>query len=329
MSYQNRLTFEQVVEKLREPAHIKRTPYLAMYSSWLEGIVMDPQLMWVPVDDHIVHRGDGVFEAIKCVDGKIYALDRHLERLEISAQKIGLKLPIGIEEIREVCLATTKAARDVSKSREFILRLYLSRGPGGFTTNPYECIASQIYLVVTEFKPYAAAKYETGVSAAVSEFSVKESFFANVKSCNYLPNVLMKKEAIDQGVDFTVSRDEQGFLAEGSTENFAIISRDGDLVVPPFDRILRGVTAVRVMELAQVLVADGSIRKIINAPLSINDVYEAQEAMFFGTTLDVLPVTKFNDHKIGNGDVGPACRQLLNLIRVDLRTGEGMVTDIS
>lgn len=316
------LTPEEVFARLREAPHAQRQGYRAMYSSWYGGIIRDPQMMMLPIDDHIVHRGDGVFEAIKCVDGRLYGLDRHLERMARSAALIGLVPPQTLPEIREICLATTKA----SGLRDAILRLYVSRGPGGFTANPYESIAAQIYLVITELKPVATEKYEKGASVKISAFCVKEGVFATVKSCNYLQNVMMKKEAVDGGVDFTVSRDERGFLAEGSTENFALISERGEFLVPGFERTLKGVTAVRMMELAEsLLIPAGVVRAVRNESITEHDVLRAREAMMLGTTLDVLPVTSFEGQPIGRGEVGPVCREFLRVMREDLRDGP-MVT---
>jgi 4-amino-4-deoxychorismate lyase len=317
------LTFVDVVEQLKKSPPPTRQGYLAMYSSWYGGIIRDPSLMMVPVDDHIVHRGDGVFEAIKCVNHKIYGLDRHLERLVRSAEQISLKFPCSLPDLKEIAVETTK----VAGASDVILRLYLSRGPGGFTTNPYETLGSQIYLVITPLKPVAAEKYETGVTSKISAIAVKDGIFATVKSCNYLPNVLMKKESIDAGVDFTITIDEKGFLAEGSTENFAIISRDGEFLVPGFERTLKGITASRAMELAQPLVAKGLIKSVRNAQIKREDVLRAREAMMLGTTLDCLPVTRFENQEISGGKAGPVSRELLKLLRDDMKAGP-LVTDL-
>ena len=311
------LSFDQVVDRLRQAPAPSRQGYLCMYSTWLGGIVKDPNLMMVPVDDHLVHRGDGVFEAIKSTPHGIYALEPHLDRLFVSADKIGLKIPHSRKEMSEICVETVKA----SGSKDVLLRLYVSRGPGGFTTNPYECIASQMYLVITPFKPYPAAKYESGVTAKISRIAVKEGFFANVKSCNYLPNVLMKKESVDAGVDYTVSVDEKGNLAEGSTENFGIVSAEGELLIPNFDRILKGITATRAMQLAEKLVASDRVRAVKNAHITREAAMKAKEAFFLGTTLDCLPVTTFEGKPVADGKVGPVCKELLALIREDMRSG--------
>ena len=324
------LSLDQVLQKLREKPIASRAGYMAMYSTWFGGITTDPQVMMVPIDDHIVHRGDGVFEAAKCVNGKIYALRPHLERLKTSAAKISLTLPHSIGEIEKIAVETTRAAcaNSDSGSLNAILRLYISRGPGGFTANPYESVGSQMYLVITPYKPVPSEKHESGVKVKISEVGIKEGFFSQVKSCNYLPNVLMKKESVDWGVDFTVTRDEDGIIAESSTENFAIVSKTGELIVPSFDRTLRGITALRAMELAKSLVksgdSSGSLTEIRNGNLRLEDVREAREAMMLGTTLDCLPVTSFEGAAVGDGRVGPICREILRLLKNDMSEGPSL-----
>lgn len=314
------LTGQDVLTRLKTLESPSRT-YAAMYSTWLGGIVTEPSLMVIPIDDHGFHRGDAVFEAVKCVDNQIYALDRHLERMQASADRISLKLPFALSELKSISVETVRA----SKCANAILRMYASRGPGGFTTNPYESVGPQFYLVVTPFKPMAQAKYESGVSAKLSAIRVKEGFFANVKSCNYLPNVLMKKEALDAGVDFTVSIDENGFIAEGSTENFAIVDDSGVFVVPELDRSLRGITVLRAMELSKK--NRGPLKDVRHGRIKAEDVSRAREAFFLGTTLDCIPVTSFEGKAVGDGRPGPVGRHLLELLREDMKAGD-LVTAI-
>lgn len=312
------LSPERVFEKLSGDQYPARARYLAMYSSWLGGIVRSPGLMVVPIDDHIVHRGDGVFEAIKCVDARVFALDRHLERLLSSAGAIGLKPPLSFEALREICLATVRAAGE----RDCLLRLYVSRGPGSFSVNPYDVIGAQVYLVITRFQSPGDDAYEKGVSADVSSVAVKDGFFATAKTCNYLPNVLMKKEAVERGVDYMISVDESGAMAEGATENFAIVSARGEFVVPDFGRTLRGVTVVRAMELAREhLLASGRLTSVRNARLALADVVEAREVMVLGTTIDCLSVTRFAGRPVSDGRVGEVARELCRLLKNDMSGG--------
>jgi branched-chain amino acid aminotransferase len=161
-----------------------------------------------------------------------------------------------------------------------------------------------------------------------SHIPIKKAYLANMKSCNYLPNVLMKKEAEDAGVDFTVSIDEEGFLGEGSTENVGIITRDRELLVPRFDRILRGTTVTRVMELAAELVDGGELARVGEADITPGEAYDAAEVLVFGTSFDVLPVVRYDDHPIGSGRPGPLAARLLGLLRTDMTSCDAMLTAV-
>ncbi len=316
------LSFDEVVDRLVQMRKPYQQNYKAMYSSWYGGIITDPALMMVPVDDHLVHRGDGVFEAFKCVDWKVYGLDRHLDRMDYSARMASLSLPFSRPQLFETILSTVRAANLPDCS----IRMFLSRGPGGFSASPYECPDSQLYIVVTTLQTPAQEKYDLGVSLRSSFIPLKKDYFANIKSCNYLPNVLMRKEAEDAGVDFTVSIDEEGFLAEGPTENIGLITRSREFLVPRFDRILRGTTVSRALELAEPLLETGDLLRIGETDLTPEDAYGASEMMMFGTTLDVLPVVNYDGHHIGDGKPGYFARKLLELFREDMRSSPEMTT---
>ena len=319
-----RLSFDEVVDRLLALNMAHHKDYLAMYSSWYGGIITDPSLMMVPVDDHLVHRGDGIFEAFKSVNWNIYGLEQHMDRLERSAKGGLLNLPMARKEMIETIIATVRAAN----ASDCLIRLFVSRGPGGFSTNPYECVAGQLYIVITTLKVPPKEKYERGVTLKSSRIPIKKAYFANMKSCNYLPNVLMKKEAEDAGVDYTVSIDEQNFLGEGSTENVGIITNDREFLVPRFDRILRGTTISRLMQLAQSLVQSRDLTRIGEAGITRPQAYEASEMMVFGTTFDVLPVVSYDGHRIGTGRPGPVFEKFLALIHEDMRGCPEMLTPV-
>ncbi|MGM0424406.1 MAG: aminotransferase class IV [Thermodesulfobacteriota bacterium] len=303
--------------RLQEGNYEHQQNYLAMYSSWLGGIVLDPQLMLVPVDDHLVHRGDGIFEAFKCVQGKVYLLERHLDRLERSANLIDLALPTGREQLQGIILETIRAAGAL----DCLVRLFVSRGPGDFTPSPSSCLGSQLYIVITSPARTDAEKYKSGCSLISSKVPIKPGFLANVKSCNYLPNVLMEKEAEDRGADFTAVLDESGYLAEGPTENLGLISKDNEFLVPDFERTLQGTTVVRMLELAESMVQDGALQGARQAKISARDVLQAREVMMFGTTFDVLPVVSFEGHSIGQGKPGQMFQKFLRLMLQDQQQG--------
>lgn len=311
------LTSTQAIERLSKKSHKQHEAYLAMYSTWIDGVVKDPSLMVVPVDDHMVHRGDGVFEAMKAVNGQVYLLDQHLDRLEHSAGKIFLPLPKTKAEIKDIILETAR----IAGAQDVLFRLFISRGPGGFTTNPYESVGSQMYLIVNTLKSPAAEKYEKGIAIGKSLVPVKDGWMAQVKSCNYLPNVLMKKESVDRNLDFTVGFDAKGFLTESSTENIVFLDKNNILVRPFLRQILKGTTMMRAFDLAQKLVDEKLIAGIEERDLNESEIQSAKEIMMAGTTLDILPVTLYEGKSVGNGQVGPVAKRLLELVRADMKTG--------
>lgn len=303
----------QVLKNLQAKKNPFWNQYYAFYSSWQGGILKDPgPLLMVPMDDHMVHRGDGVFEALKARGRKVFLLDAHLQRLQISADRIGLGLPHTLGGLKQIILQTLKVADE----NEVLIRVFVSRGPGGFTANPYDSMGSQLYVVITKLSVPAVEKYEQGAQIGRSQIPVKEGWMAQVKSCNYLPNVLMKKESVDRKLDFTVAFDSHGFLAESATENLMIVDSLGVLTWPPLDKILRGTTMIRVSELA----AQVGI-KIATRKISEDEILSAKEVLLTGTTLDVLPVVSYEGRKIAGGKVGPIASQLKNLLEEDMKLG--------
>lgn len=312
------LSSVEVQAQLAKRQYQAQGSYLAMYSSWYGGIIKDPGMMMVPVDDHLVHRGDGVFEAIKVVDGKVFLMQEHLERLQSSAEQIGITLPHSLEDMKKILLETTR----VAGVPYAVLRLYISRGPGYFTTNPYDSVGSQMYLIVTSLTPLADEKYLKGVKVGRSQVAPKDPWLAKIKTCNYLPNVMMKKESVDRKIDFTIGIDPQGYITEGSTENIVLVDRDHNLIRPKLRQILKGTTMMRTFDLAESLLAQGDlIKSIQEKDLQEQDILNASEVMMIGTTLDVLPVTQYEGQQIGDGKQGPVAFKLLQLLREDMRLG--------
>jgi 4-amino-4-deoxychorismate lyase len=289
--------------------------YLGFYSSIVDGFFQEPWGFWVPVDDHIVHRGDGVFEAMRLIDRAIFDLDSHLARLERSAAKISLNLPLSLSEIKKKCVELAKLC-DVS---EGVMRLYCSRGPGGFTQNPYEPKKSQLYLALTPWKDPAARWYEEGVKADVSRIEGKRPFEAGIKSCNYLQNVLQKKDTVDRGLDFTICLNEEGFVLEGSTESFYIITAENELLIPSTDMTLKGTTLTVVQRLADELVKKGKLRAAREARFHESEILKAKEVAFVGTTMGVVPVTRWKDRPVGDGKVGAIAKELGALLNQTMR----------
>lgn len=296
----------------------------AMYSTVSECIVTDPAAMMVPVDDHMVHRGDGVFESFKCLHGNIYNLSDHLERLERSCKAVGLELRWSHQQISEMILQTVRAG----KQQDALIRLLVSRGQGTMGVNPYECLGTEIYIVVYELKKSGIRPMSKGVRMAVSEVPMKPGLFATVKTCNYLPNVLMKREAIDRGLDYMVSVDEHGNLGESATENVGIVTADRELLMPPPERVLAGTTAKRALLLAQTLVEKGLLTSAVYRPVPLVAARNAAEIHVYGTTPNVTPVIEFDGVPVGGGTAGPVAQALYDLLIEDMVPDSRRITPV-
>jgi len=290
------------------------TTLYAMYSSVTDCIVTDPAIMAVPVDDHMVHRGDGVFESFKCMDGNLYNLAAHLERLESSCEQLGIVLPVPLDEMADIVVQTVLAGGRPAA----LVRLLVSRGPGTMGINPYDCFGPELYIVVYELSQANNDQMPDGVSVAVSKIPVKAGIFAKIKTCNYLPNVLMKKESVDLGVDFTISLDEGRNLAEGATENFGIVTLGKEFFMPPPDRVLAGTTARRALEFAKKLKEERVLTSAEYRPISLGMARSAAEIHIYGTTLNITPVIRFEGNPVGKGVPGPIARTLFEMLREEM-----------
>ena len=317
------ITGDKFVETLFSQRRTWHDNYLAMYSSLWKGYVTDPTLMAVPVDDHLVHRGDGVFDVMRCVRGRIYQMEAHLNRLERSARAVYIDFPQEFRDIRELIKTlVVKGGR-----QDCIVRVMLSRGPGSFTANPFDCPSPQVYINVIRYHKPPPRYYESGVSLVTSRIPIKKSFFATVKSCNYLPNALMKREAVLAGHDYAVGLDENGFLAEGATENVGGFSREGYLMFPGFERTLAGITVQRVAELAGVMKKDGMIKGAKFVGITPEKAYQAKEFFIMGTSVNVAPVREYDGRTIGDGRPGPVFSKLFELMEKDMTENRELLTE--
>jgi 4-amino-4-deoxychorismate lyase len=310
------LTTDEAIARLRQSAHPKADNFYAMYSSVLGGIVTDPALMVLPLDDHMVHRGHAVFDTATLSHGMLYQLDAHLDRLIKSAAAARISLPFPQVKLREIILATAAASRH----RDGSVRYWLSAGPGGFGLGPGECVASSFYVIVFQQEAYPETYYSEGIKVITSGVPIKPPLFARTKSTNYLPNVLVVLEAKDHGADNGIFIDQRGMVAESSNMNVAFVTKDRVFHHPPFDAILSGITVQRVLEFAQRLVTQGDLKEIRLADVTVNEGREAAEMMLIGSSIKVAPVVQWDGNPIGDGKPGPIAKKLLDLWHEDTRS---------
>ena len=306
-------TGAQAITRLRETVHGSAANFYTMYSSILGGIVNDPALMVLPLDDHMVHRGHGVFDTATLTHGMLYQLDPHLDRLIRSAQGARIPLPFSRGELRQIIIDTAAASRQ----RDGSVRYWLSAGPGSYGLGPAECVRSSFYVIVFKQEAYPEGYYHDGIKLITSQVPIKPPLFARIKSTNYLPNVLVLLEAKDQGVDNGIFIDERGMVAESSNMNVAFVTRDRVFRHPPFEAILSGITIQRVLEFASLLVQQGVLNAIDLAAIPVQEGRKAAEMMLIGSSIRVAPVVVWDGQKIGDGKPGPITKKLLEMWNED------------
>ncbi len=280
--------------------------YLAFYEHRLGMIFTNPRFLLIPLDDHLVHRGDGIFETLQCVDGKIYQLDAHLKRMLRSCEIIDLMLPCTSVRLRELVIETARAAGE----KDLILNIYVGQGPGGFTVDSRECPAPSLYIVARRPDKHPADFWEKGVLAVRSSFSAEDKRFAPVKSVNYLRKAIMKREAVAAGCEFPLCFNEEGFLSDGATESVVVV-KQGKILIPDCQGKLPGTTVHRAMELIA--------SEIPSVLWAITDeiLQDVSEIILLGTGIDAVSVVRYNGRIVGDGKPGVVSKRLLELLRQD------------
>jgi len=249
----------------------------------------------VSVFDHGLLYGDGVFEGIRAYNGRVFKLERHVERLFDSAKAIRLAIPHTPSELCDIVLESCRRNAIV----DGYLRVVVTRGPGDLGVDPRKCPRAELIVIVKPTLSIYAAP-STGIRLVTSTFRRNsiECLSPAIKSLNYLNNVLARIEANDRGADEALMLDMNGFVAEATVDNFFIVT-DHALVTPPPATNLKGVTRETILAVAASL----GIRTE-EKPIALFDAWTAREAFICGTAAEVVPVISIDDRVIGSGAVG-------------------------
>lgn len=269
---------------------------------YVDGELVPRDQAKVSVFDSVVQGGDAVWEGLRVYDGKIFALDRHLDRLFASAHTLRFQGVPTRDEVRDAVVSTLVANEMYDEAH---LRLTLTRGPK-FTSgmSPENNRAGCTLIVLAEWKPPVFG--DSGIRLITS--SVRRNSPATLDSKihhnNLLNNILAKIEADVAGVDDAIMLDLHGFVAETNATNIFIV-KDEVLVTPNPDACLPGITRAIVLELAASIGLETSERNV-----SLSEVYTADEVFTSGTMGGLAPVLEVDGRMIGGGVTGPVTARL-------------------
>jgi branched-chain amino acid aminotransferase len=250
----------------------------------------------ISVFDHGFLYGDGIYETMRAYDGVVFMIDEHMRRLRRSAALIGLDIGKSTEELK---LAIYETMQSNNLGAAYI-RMTISRGVGAIGLDPALCKSPTFIVMAHEFKDYPKASYEEGLSLIISSVrrNLKEALNPQIKSLNFLNNILAKIEAIKADVDEALMLNAAGFLAEGTISNVFFV-KDGILCTPSVEcGILDGITRTIVLELASrngITAEEGEFMP--------EDLYAASEVFITNSTMEVMPVRRVDDKHFEAGEV--------------------------
>ena len=282
---------------------------------WIDGKMLPEEDAKIGVLDHGLLYGDGCFEGIRVYNGRIFKLQSHLERMWQSAERIRLDLPF----THEVIAAAVRETVEVNGITDGYVRLVFTRGVGTLGLHPFLCPKPTVFVIADTIKLYPPELYEEGMKIIVADRPriPRECLDPQIKSLNYLNNILAKIEAIDAGVLEALMLNVDGWVSECTGDNIFVV-KDGRLSTPPVDAgILDGITRRFVMnELCPALGLP-----IEERMMRLEEVLDADEVFLTGTAAEVIGVSEVGDHVIGGGAVGPITTRLVREFRA--RTSEG------
>jgi branched-chain amino acid aminotransferase len=257
----------------------------------------------VHVLDHGLLYGDGVFEGIRAYNGRVFKLDRHLDRLFDSARALRLEIPVTQQALEQLVLDTCRRNNIV----DGYIRLVITRGRGDLGINPRTCGRPEIIIIA---RPQIALYSDTarGLTMITSSFRrpSPDSVSPSIKSLNYVNNILARIEANDRGADEALMLDASGYVAEASADNVFIVTAQGRLVTPLTATNLNGITRETVLEIASELGIPSEVRQF-----NLFEVWSAREVMVCGTGAEVMPVVSVDNRRIGTGETGPITKRIV------------------
>ena len=279
---------------------------------WFNGKLID----WGDVKIHVLtqglHYGYGVFEGIRCYDagglGAIFRLEEHVKRLFYSAECLSIKIPFSEDSIKA---AVTLIVKENNLKDCYIRPIaFCGYGEVGLDIENSEIIMA---IIAWPWGTYLGGKELSAVVSSYKRLSPRAVPIDAKVSGYYVNSILASTEAKKHGVDEAILLDEAGFVAEGSGENIFSV-KGKDVYTPAKGYILPGLTRDSVIRVAR-----GMGLRVVEKNISVDEIKSADEVFFTGTAIEICPVIKIDDRKIGDGKTGPVTLKIQEEYRKIIR----------
>jgi branched-chain amino acid aminotransferase len=275
---------------------------------YLNGKLVDKNEAKISVFDHGLLYGDGVFEGIRSYNCLVFRLKDHIDRLYRSAQAILLDIPLSKEKIAAAIIKTLKA----NKLKDSYIRVVVTRGEGDLGLDPRKCRQPSLFIITDNIAFYPAELYKRGLDIVTvpTRRNINEALSPQIKSLNYLNNIMAKIEAINFKVEEALMLTNEGYVCECTGDNIFMV-RNGRVFTPPASMgFLAGITREVVLEIA---------RKrnipVFEEVLTRYDLFNANEVFLTGTAAEIIPVVKIDGRTIGLGKSGSLTLSLIEDFR--------------
>jgi branched-chain amino acid aminotransferase len=291
------------------------SPNLLLMKVYIDGQLLDEKDAKISVFDHGLLYGDGVFEGIRIYNGRVFRLTEHLKRLYSCAKAICMTIPISFEEMEKATVDTVAA----NGLRDGYIRLVVTRGVGSLGLNPYQCPKASVIIIAANIKLYPQEAYDNGLKliTCATRRPAPAALSPQVKSLNYLNNVMAKIECLQAGCDEGIMLNEQGYVAECTGDNVFII-RHGEVYTPTIaSGALDGITRGAVIQIIK-----GMGIPVHEVTMTRFDIYTADECFLTGTAAEALPAVRLDSRDIGTGKPGPITLKIIEAFKL-LANSEG------
>ena len=274
---------------------------------WLNGAFQPFNDTNIHLLSHTLHYGLGAFEGVRAYEtetgGAIFRLRDHTERLFDAADKINITIPYSIEELE----AVQKEAMTKNNLKEGYIRPIVFLGSESMGLRAKDLVSVNVADACWEWPSYMDPEAKKkGISIIKSPYQQYDNpLYSNNKIIGtYINSIMALHDALAKNADEAILLDKNGFISEGSGENLFIV-RDAKLLTPKTDFCLNGITRQTVIKIAHNLGIE-----VQEKDLLFDELVNADEAFFSGTAVEITPITKVDNLKIGSGMIGPISERL-------------------
>ncbi|MFL2723801.1 MAG: branched-chain amino acid transaminase [Gammaproteobacteria bacterium] len=269
---------------------------------WLNGDFMPFDETNVHLLSNTLHYGMGVFEGVRAYEtdegGAIFRLHDHTKRLFEAASKVNITIPYSINELCDA----QKEAMSKNNLLEGYIRPIVFLGSESMGLRSQDLLSVNVAIACWEWPSYMDPDAKkNGISVIKSPYQQYDNpLYSNNKIIGtYVNSIMAVNDAIAKGAEEAILMDKNGYISEGSGENLFIV-KNSRLVTPTTDFCLNGITRQSVISIANDLNYGVEEKNLI-----FDDLLNADEAFYSGTAVEITPITKVNESKIGIGSIGP------------------------